>query len=485
MRLWRLAHPGANAVRAKQWRQAGNRSTRPEGYLEQQRLRAHESYHTNPEYRERTKEHARRKRKEQPALVKAALATWQEKNRGHMREYQAAYQRNRRATDPEYRQRALTSQTMWRLRHWAKDSHSDSWTRQRENKAIDPAHLRKLRGWQGGRCYLCNQISSDLWIEHLVPRARGGGVLDPQNIVYACPACQTSRQDKFFHLEWRPKVIEPDESGSLLRYTVLSQALTEAGLGGSLDSSGAFVLDTAARDSRPLFVVSTFAGSERNPGAQGGRIACRLQAQNPSAIVLFDHEWYGRREAILNMLRSKMGIAIRGPGARELSIVDVDPERARKFLGAHHAMGSVDAAYRIGLTDGTDLFGLGVFADREDSYECVRLAFKGHVAGGMSRIMQAVGRLHGTRSISTYIDTRYATGDGHEGVGFQLRGRTPETYQWVFPNRMQHQRYLSNDNKMSSNLLLFNPEASREDNFRANGVFRIWIPGRIRMVWKP
>jgi hypothetical protein len=83
--------------------------------------------------------------------------------------------------------------------------------------------------------------------------------------------------------------------------------------------------------------------------------------------------------------------------------------------------------------------------------------------------------------VTSFIDTRYATGGGHDTIGFKATGRTPETYLWVLPDRVQHQRYLSNDNKMSRSLLYFNPEVSREDNIRANGIFRVWVPGRISM----
>ena len=198
--------------------------------------------------------------------------------------------------------------------------------------------------------------------------------------------------------------------------------------------------------------------------------------------MLFDYEWYGRQQAVLNMLRSKMGIADRNPGARELDIVEVPAEAATNFLRNTHVMGAIDAPYRVALTDGERIYGLGVFADRDEHYECVRLAFAGHVPGGMSRIIHGLWRLHGKRDVSSYIDTRYAAGDGHEVIGFKNVGQTPETYLWVFPDRIQHQRYLSNDNKLSRNLIYFNPELTREANIAANGVFKLWIPGRNKLV---
>ena len=147
-------------------------------------------------------------------------------------------------------------------------------------------------------------------------------------------------------------------------------------------------------------------------------------------------------------------------------------------------MGAVSASHRIALTDGNKIVGLGMFADRGEVYECVRLAFAGHVPGGMSRIITSLRRNYEHKPISSYVDTRYADGAGHETIGFTYEGMTPETYMWVFPDRMQHQRYLSNDNKMSRNLIWFDPASSREQNITANGVFRVWTPGRIRMLYR-
>ena len=225
--------------------------------------------------------------------------------------------------------------------------------------------------------------------------------------------------------------------------------------------------------------------SERNPGSEKGRIACLLHENFPTAIILFSSEWYGRQAAVINMLRSKMGIASRQPGARELSVISVGAEQTTSFLRANHVMGGIDAPFRIGLTDGETLLGAGVFVDRGDAYECVRLAFHGHVPGGMSRIMQGLWRLHGKRPITSFIDNRYASGEGHDTIGFEKTGSSPESYQWVFPDRVQHQRYLSNDNKISRNLLYFNPELSNEDNIKSNGVFRIWTPKRTKMILNP
>ena len=474
------------AKNSKRWRESGNKSVRPEGYAEKESTRKRTLYREDPAVREKAKATAKRRRKEKPETVRAENKAWVANNRPRVRLYQNDYQRNRRANDPEYHQRLLTAQSMWRLRHWAQDPQSSSWVRHEENQAIDPSWRSRLHVWQDNRCYLCNGLSdTNLTIEHLIPRSRGGPTIK-QNIVFSCSTCNYSRRNSIWWTEWRPRETHPTMTGQLLSYSTITAALTEAGLSGAFDAVlRTFTLRTEYRKPRSLYVLSTFACSDRVPGSNSGRVACDLHAKDPSAIILFDNEWYGKRTAVLNMLRSKMGIADRTLGARELTVINAPADATTAFLRRNHVMGAIDAPLRIGLTDGTALRGVGVFADRRDTYECVRLAFDGHVPGGMSKIIQGLWRLHGRRPVSSFVDTRYATGDGHETIGFKHVGILPETYLWVFPDRVQHQRYLSNDNKMSRNLLYFDPEIPREDNIRANGIFKIWIPKRTKMLLNP
>ena len=391
------------------------------------------------------------------------------------------YQRTRRRDDPVYHQRCLDLQTMWRIRHWAKDPESNSWVRHAENQTIEPSWRLRLHAWQDGRCYVCNKPSERMTIEHLVPRSRNGPTVK-QNIVYSCTSCNYSRQHRMWGPEWKPDSVESTTSGFILSYSTIYSALSDAGLRVKKDIDGGFVISGPGDTTRKFYVLSTFACSERNPGSGNGRILMRLQNESAGSIVVFDYEWYARSAAITNMLRSKTGIAGTRTGARSLSLSEIDSATATDFLNTHHAMGAVNASHRIALTDGSRVIGLGMFADRGDVFECVRLAFSGHVAGGMSRIMTELRRRHGDKPISSYIDTRYADGAGHETIGFTHEGQTPETYMWVFPDRLQHQRYLSNDNKMSRNLIWFDPELSREENIAANGVFRVWTRPRLRMI---
>ena len=467
------------AISAKQWRDAGNKTNRSPESLARQRSARLSRYHDDQAVRDKAIADARKRRLAKPDVVKAENAAWRAAHGPELRAYHAEYQRNRRATDPVFHRRCLDQQTMWRVRNWAKDSESEAWIRRVEDQDIDPTWRRRMHGWHAGRCYVCNNPCDDLTIEHVVPRSRGGPTVR-QNIVLSCPSCNYSRQDRMWGAEWMPRIRHDDHDGFALRRQSIANDLANAGLDGGQLPDGSYLLCGPDCPPRSLLVMSTFACSDRNPGSGGGHVLDRLRETNPGAILILDHEWHGRRRAVLNMLRAKMKIATRQAGARKLQVVEATSAIAAAFLHENHVMGAVDAPFRIGLSNGDALLGVGLFADRGDRYECVRLAFDGHVAGGMSRIMEGLRRTHGAKPISSYVDTRYAVGDGHETIGFVTTGQTDGTYVWVLPDRVQHQRYLSNDNKMSRNLLYFDPALPREQNIRANGVFKTWLPPRLQ-----
>lgn len=69
--------------------------------------------------------------------------------------------------------------------------------------AVVKAH-RRGRVWDkcGGRCHYCGCALHPFWtftVDHLVPKSRGGtNALD--NLVAACPACNTAKGDSLCYL---------------------------------------------------------------------------------------------------------------------------------------------------------------------------------------------------------------------------------------------------------------------------------------------
>ena len=442
--------------------------------------RRKKAYAEDPEYKAKQQEKLRRYRAANPEKVAAALRKYREANLERMREYARRYVQNRRASDPEFKENLRRYQKIRRLKNWHPTD--EGYVRGTGTGTVDMAVINRLHAWQMNYCYVCNapMPKGGSTVEHIVPRSIGGpGVA--QNIVLSCPRCNLSRQNKLLNVQWFPEKIEelPPEAFYVSQKRV-AEGLAEGGVEADADGFG-FVLH--GHNERKLFVLSSFAASERNPYSE--KFAVRLKAEHPDAIVLFDFDWYARRQNVLNMLKAKLGVASRA-GARTMSVSLIDAAEARPFLDLHHVMGFGVGNYYVVLKDSTgELFGVGVFALRNEGAEWIRLAFKGHVPGGMSKILEHFWKSAGRLPIVSYVDSRYADGGGHEAIGFQYLGLTPATHKWLFPDRVQHYRYLSNENKMLRNLIFYNPEYDRHMNIAANGVNKLFVPPLHKILLEP
>lgn len=461
MKNYRLTHP---------------KPVRSAEYKARQAAKKRERYQNDPEYKEKRKAIAYKWRDANPEKAKSAAKLFHEKNPGYSTNYNREYVRNRKLYDIEFYNSCLNNQRLWRLRNWQKNENLGILIKNKEELVIDQEIIKRLEAWQVGRCYFCN-AKGRLTTEHIIPRKLGGPTI-PQNLVRTCEHCNYSRQEKLFYLQWVPQNREIIFDEFLVCKDQIKNDLIYAGFGVEVKDDS-FVLKSDYT-TKILYIISTFMASDRN--IENNYCIANLLQQNSDSIVILDREWYSRKSAILNMLRSKLHIMNKGLGARQLDAVNLSQTQCDEFMNRNHVMGAIQEKIRIGLVKDDKIYGVGLFSETDNFFECNRLAFDGHVPGGMSKIITYLKRNYGTKPIISYIDTRYATGDGHAEIGFSLLGKARVTYKWILPDRTQHQRYLSNLNKMSMNLLCVDLEKSREDNIKANGIFKLWMPEKLKMI---
>jgi 5-methylcytosine-specific restriction endonuclease McrA len=464
-----------------EWRKT-HTTNRSEASKEKSKARMRERYATDPEYRERLKTAVAEYRAANPEKIKKSEKKWKTENIDTVRRYHREYSLRRWHEDPEFHKRSLIAKSVWRIRNWAALTEGQGWIHQINDQPIDKSLLNRLHAWQQGYCYICNRKSANLTIEHIIPRSRGGPTTK-NNLVLSCPSCNYTRQAKILNVEWFPETIEKQPNGltltsnSIFRYLLLEE-LNPTAVDGGFSISGPLAKKT-------VYIISTFLGSERNPGSGAGRQAAWLIKDNPNAITLFDYEWFMHRDAVINMLKSKIGLAHKSFGARQLMIIEPNIQQNKEFLEKNHVLSVVNGTHRIALSTEDTIYGLAVFNDLGDHYECSRLCFRGHVPGGASRLIEYLWKTYQRKPIITFIDSRYASGSGNESINFERIAISSETYLWVFPDKVQHQRFLSDDDKISRSLIYFNPDLSNEVNIKANGVHKIWIPPKLKMILKP
>lgn len=446
----------------------------PEARRKKNTERMKAKYANDPEYRALTQARKKEWREKHKDEKRETHKKYRSSNIEHCRKYARDYYRNKRATDPEYKARAKLIHTV--SRHKRHGAHGETpYIRDVENREISKETIIRLHAWQRNRCYMCNRkIENDSTVEHIIPRAKGGPSIE-QNIVLTCPSCNYSRQSKIWFDEWEPEqIFDIPADEAYISPSNIIRKLAEHGIEAVQDGNGVLL---NGKKEKKLFVLSSFVATERSQITRLSILPVTLRKTEPDAIILIDHEWYGRFPNVINMLKAKLGIAERTYARKLTAEYTLAPE-AREFMDAHHVMGFGVGTHYIVLRDDTGFVcGCGIFkALPNGEYDNVRLAFHGHVPGGMSKIIKFLRQEIGNAPITSYVDSRYADGSGHESIGFEHRGMTPVGYRWVFPDRTQHYRYLSNQNKIVRNLLYIMPDRSVTENIAANGVFKMLNP---------
>jgi len=310
-----------------------------------------------------------------------------------------------------------------------------------------------LMKWQHGKCYFCNQDFSaerKRELEHFIA-IRNDGQHRRTNLTFACKSCNSSKGKKFAYHEWFPGTVFVHKN-----FCLEEEVTNEFGA------------------ESPVLILSTFFLSERNnPNAKNEME--KIRKQNDGKLLFYDFEWENRRSAIKNLVATKTGFASK-IGARETQVVEVCTEDAKEFFEKTHIQGFGRGSIYLGLIYKGELVGLTAWLISDDHIELNRLAFYGSVVGGFSKLVSALKshEAYNGQPITSFVDTRYATGDSYEKIGFEYAGETASpVYYYVNGSGFHHRRGFMK-NKMDKNFLFFKEELSEHENAKANNFFRLY-----------
>lgn len=179
-------------------------------------------YNRAPEAKKRHAEKQREWAKKNPEKAKGSTKKWFEKHPEKKKEYKDRdYQKNKdkyqkRANDWYYAHKNdftfklnilirqikyrkenpdINRANIHRRRTLVRNSHGS-------HTAED---IKKQYEEQGGKCFYCKKdVSKDYHVDHVIPLSRGGSN-NPDNLVIACPTCNTSKGAKLLS-EWKNKL---------------------------------------------------------------------------------------------------------------------------------------------------------------------------------------------------------------------------------------------------------------------------------------
>ena len=208
-------------------------------------------------------------------------------------------------------------------------------------------------------------------------------------------------------------------------------------------------------------------------------------------VTVFEDEWLNpdRRNMVMLRLLGMLG-ASRKIHARKTEVRTLPWTEARDFLDMYHMQGAgVPAKVCYGLFLGDDLvsvttWGLSRF-NKDVEWELLRFASSGanRVIGGLSKMFSAFVKGVSPKSVLSYADRRWGTGEAYRKIGFVFDGVTAPGYFWCKGSE-RYSRHHFQKHRLESVLKHFDPAASEAENCRANGYWRIYDCGHSRWVWR-
>lgn len=138
---------------------------------------------------------------------------------------------------------------------------------------------------------------------------------------------------------------------------------------------------------------------------------------------------------VLSMIKSKLGLCSK-IAARKCKVQVLQKSVGTEFCEQNHLRGSAKFSTAYGLYFEDELMAVGTFSKArydQSEFELIRFCTKleVNVVGGLSRIISAFKKAENPKSLVSYADRSYSTGNAYLSTGFNLT-RTLKPGYWYF-----------------------------------------------------
>ena len=180
--------------------------------------------------------------------------------------------------------------------------------------------------------------------------------------------------------------------------------------------------------------------------------------KNIRLIHIFEHEFINNYEKIEHMLNSAFNINTK-IYARKCIIKEISYIEFSSFCNENHLQGSVPSSVRYGLFIHDDLIAVMGFCksryDKKIDYEITRYCSSKNitVVGGASKLFKNFTKYHKNKSIISYCNRQYFTGNMYLKLGMQYSHTTPPNYIWCSSDlKTIKTRYQTQKHKLGSGI---------------------------------
>lgn len=208
-------------------------------------------------------------------------------------------------------------------------------------------------------------------------------------------------------------------------------------------------------------------------------------------LHIFETEWLYNQNIVKSIIRQSIGSAVVKIHGRECEVRIVDNETKKNFLKICHIQGNDTCSAAYGLYYKNNLVSLMTFCrsrfDKKYEWEISRFcnALNTKIHGGASKLFSIFLQDYNPKSVVSYSDRRYFSGDVYGKLGLKFVGFTAQGYHYISTDyKALFNRQMYQKNKLEKKLDKFDPLLSEWDNMKVNGFDRIWDCGHSKWVYE-
>ena len=219
--------------------------------------------------------------------------------------------------------------------------------------------------------------------------------------------------------------------------------------------------------------------------------SCSIHGIN--LIHVYENEWLYKQEIVKSILRNLLNVSVGVVklNGRDCDVREISETIKNKFLNDNHLQGEDRTTVKLGLYSNDELVSVMTFRrtsryDKRVDWELTRFCNKlnTRVVGGASKLFSYFLNVYKPKTIVSYCDRRYFTGNLYEMLGFKFVNFTNPGYHYIIDkykslkNRMSFQKHMLH--KILPN---FDNSVSEWENMKRHGFDRIWDCGNGKYIF--
>ena len=208
-------------------------------------------------------------------------------------------------------------------------------------------------------------------------------------------------------------------------------------------------------------------------------------------IHIFEDEWIYKREIVESRLNVILGGNVERIYARKCIIKEIDSKTCKEFLNKNHIQGGINSSVRYGLYHNNELVSVMAFCKPRKNlgqnsgsgqYELLRFCNKLNtvVIGGASKLFNFFVKDKKPKSVISYADRRWNTGNVYESIGFEFSHFSEPNYFYVIGQKRYNRFSFRKDVLVQQG---FDPNKSEHEIMLERGIYRIYDCGTMVYKW--